>query len=52
MCLTIYWKGKFLKMGDTGLPIELNAKDILPREDEGAKTMTKEPNNEFAEAKQ
>ena len=37
---------------DTGLPIELDAKDNLPREDEGAKTVTKEPNNEFAEAKQ
>ncbi|KAH9679078.1 hypothetical protein KPL71_025968 [Citrus sinensis] len=37
---------------DTGLPIELGAKDNLPREDEGAKTVTKEPNNEFAEAKQ
>ncbi|KAL9432564.1 hypothetical protein AB3S75_027572 [Citrus x aurantiifolia] len=37
---------------DTGLPIELDARDILPREEEGAKTMTKEPNNEFAEAKQ
>ncbi|KAH9774757.1 hypothetical protein KPL71_006192 [Citrus sinensis] len=33
---------------DTGLPIELDAKDNLPREEEGAKTVTKEPNNEFA----
>ena len=32
------------------LLIELDAKDILPREDEGAKTTTKEPNNEFTEA--
>ncbi|KAH9726475.1 hypothetical protein KPL70_008268 [Citrus sinensis] len=37
---------------DTGLPIELDAKDNLPRDDEEAKTVTKEPNNEFAEAKQ
>ena len=28
---------------DTGLPIELDAKDNLPREDEGVKTVTKEP---------
>ena len=27
-------------MPDTGLPIELDAKDILPREEEGTKTMT------------
>ncbi|KAH9757171.1 transcription coactivator [Citrus sinensis] len=37
---------------DTGLPIELDAKDNLPREDKGAKTVTKEPNDEFTEAKQ
>ena len=45
-------KGRFYEWNDTGLSIELDAKDNLPREDEGAKTVTKEPNDEFTEATQ
>lgn len=39
-------------VADTSLPIKLDPLTILPREEEGAKPVDKEPSNDFAEANQ